>query len=183
MSDSDRNYIQEKTLSYLDRLIYFLNKEGDTKTEMYLDNEDFENYDQIKTVIINAMNGVEENGSEHLNAVHRFLKNIGDYYTKQHSEIAPYIDSLLVDLEPSSFERTYNYMTPEEKESVKLIGDKYKLPPEMRREVEQFVGYKLTGGRGRKRRTKRRYKKGKTKTKRRNRTTRKYRTKSKYSRK
>ena len=179
---SDRQHFQDQTLSYLDRLIYFLNKEGDIKTEMYLDNEDFENYDQIKTVIINAMSGIEENGSEHLNAVRRFLKNIGDYYTEQHSEIAPYIDSLLVDLEPSSFDRNYNFIKEYEREHVKLIGDKYKLPREMREEVEQFVGHKNIGGRKSKR-TKHRYKKGKTKTKRRNRTTRKYRAKSRYSRK
>ena len=157
----------DNTLYYLEIIINFLEKNGDIKTEMYLDSQDLESYKQIETIIINAMNGKdEENGLYRLNDVRRFLTNIQEYYYKNQNPIVNYISSVLLDLEPNTFIKKYNYITNEEMEGIEKIGEKRRLPVEMQNEIASFVGYK-TGGRKKKTKTKRRKnKKIKTKTKR-----------------
>lgn len=171
--NDEKNANEQKLLYYLEIVINYLDRKAGVKLEEYLDSQDLDNYQQIQTIIVNAMNHQdEENGIYRLNDVRRFLKNAGDYYNQERNPIAQYIYRILLDIEPDTFSREYNYITEAEMEGVDVVGKKYNLPREMKEEVSSFVARKVGG---RKRNTHRRNNK-KRKTKRRIR-------KSKYSRK
>lgn len=168
-------HLQEQTLNYLQIIIDFLEKKGGVKAEMYLDSQDLESYEQIKIIVTNAMNGTDEiNGIYRLNDVRRFLTSIGNHYAAEHDPIADYIFSVLIDLEPYTFSRNYNYVNKDESEGIQEIGKKYRLPVEMKQEISSFIGDKSIGGRKRKTHRCKNNKRKRRKTKRR---------KAKYSRK
>lgn len=180
MFEENENNDNNKTLMYLEIVINYLDKKGDVKVEEYLDSQDLDNYQQIQTIIVNAMNHQdEENGIYRLNDVRRFLKNIGDHYRKERNSVADYIYSILDDLEPDTFSREHNYITQDEMEGVDIVGNKHRLPRELKEEVSSFVGRRVGG---RKRKTSRRYHHN-TKNKKRNTKRRIRMRKSKYSRK
>ena len=173
ISDDARNeeiffYNLEIFFYYLEIVINYLDKKAGVKVEEYLDSQDLDNYQQIQTIIVNAMKHQdEENGIYRLNDVRRFLKNTADYYTRERNPIANYIYSILNDIEPDTFSQKFNYINEAEMEGVDIVGKKHKLPREMKEEISSFIGSRVGG---RKRKTQRRKKR---KTKRRQ--TKKYR--------
>lgn len=140
--------------------------------------------DEVITIVTNASQGMKENGLNRLSDVRNYLMDLEDdlsnYYGfdddyDQQEEMMQVLKRLIRDLKPKKFAQTHDIVTPGETIGLRSVARAKKLPPEMEREIMDYVGTTPRGGRRKRRTVKKRHSKRKT---RRNHSMRKRRYKS-----
>jgi len=165
--------MDEKT-AFLNELKNFLTNEEQVDTLMI--KYRFQNSDEMISVIMNALNGIKENGLSRISDVRGYLQDLLNYLKDEgftgvdEEEYYDYeykihaLENLIDHLEPSRFEQIARIITSDERIGLENLSKQKKLPREMKDEIMSYTGLIPKGGRKKKNKTKRKkQRKGKTK--------------------
>ena len=168
--------MDEKT-AFLNELKNFLMNEEQVDTLMI--KYKFQNSDEIISIIMNALNGIKENGLAQISHVRGYLQDflnyvkdegfIGvdeeDYYDYEYKIHT--LENLIDNLEPSRFEEIARIITSDERIGIENLSKQKQLPREMKYEIMNYTGVIPKGGKKKKINKTKRKKQRKGKTKRR----------------
>jgi len=174
--------MDEKT-AFLNELKNFLMNEDEVDTLMI--KYRFQNSDEMIRVVVNALNGVKEDGLLRISDVRRYLQDLLNYLKDEgfigidEDEYYDYeykihvLENLVDDLEPYRFEQIARIITSDERVGLEHLSKEKKLPREMKDEIMTYTGIIPKGGRkkskiSKTKKTKKTIKQRKGKTKRRN---------------
>ena len=146
---------------FMDDLEYFIVEYKHLFPSNLAGNHNLTSPDEVITIVNNASQGMKENGLNRLSDVRNYLmdleNDLSNYYGldddyDQQEEMMQVLKRLIRDLDPKRFAKKHDIVTPGETIGIRSVARQKKLPPEMEREIIEYVGKTPRGGR-RKRKT------------------------------